>query len=254
VRRLAAATATQWAGDRPRQGCGSSRRDRARTEGATAPKSTTPAPKRRPRAAPANDGPATGEDGTAPARDPGAFAELYEAYADRVYRYLLARTSRPADAEELTSRTFLQALAHLDRYRGRGAGFGAWLMTIAHNLLVNWYRDRGRRPPTAPLDDAMAIPADTPGPESSLLRSERVQRVREAIGTLASERQRLVALKYVHGLSNAEIGRIMGRSEGAVKALHHRTLRQLQKELAGWDEADDATPRSRRAAGTGRGR
>ena len=229
-------------------------------ECATAPRSATPAPRQRPRATPVNGDPqvggdsAPGEQSAALPSDPGAFAELYEAYADRVYRYLLARTSRPADAEELTSRTFLQALAHLDRYRGRGAGFGAWLMTIAHNLLVNWYRDRGRRPPTTPLDDALAIPTETPGPESSLLRSERVQRVREAIGTLAAERQRLVALKYVHGLSNAEIGRIMGRSEGAVKALHHRTLRQLQEELAGWDEAGSAAPRSRRAAGTGRGR
>ena len=108
-------------------------------------------------------------------------------------------------------------------------------------LLVNWYRDRGRRPPTAPLDDALTIPTEIPGPESSLLRSERVQRVREAIGTLASDRQRLVALKYVHGLSNTEIGRIMGRSEGAVKSLHHRTLRQLQEELAEWDETGSAT-------------
>ena len=209
--------------------------------GPTLSKSVTPAPRPCPGTPATHDSAPVGVASSTLSHDPNAFAEFYEAYADHVYRYLLSRTSRPADAEELTSRTFLQALAHLDRYRGRSAKFGAWLMTIAHNLLVNWYRDRGRRPPTAPLDDALTIPTETPGPESSLLRSERVQRVREAIGTLASDRQRLVALKYVHGLSNTEIGRIMGRSEGAVKSLHHRTLRQLQEELAEWDEAGGAT-------------
>ncbi len=163
--------------------------------------------------------------------DRDAFSRLYEAYADRVYRYLLSRTSRPSDAEELTSRTFLNALAHLDGYRGGGANFGSWLMSIAHNLLANWYRERGRRPPTASLDDALEVPAETPGPESSLETSEQIQRVRTAVRTLTPDRQRLLALKYVEGLTNAEIGRRMGRTEGAVKVLHHRTLRQLQTAL-----------------------
>ena len=105
-------------------------------------------------------------------------------------------------------------------------------MTIAHNLLVNWYRDRGRRPPTAPLDEALEIPADTPGPESSLEANELTRHVRDAIERLAPDRQQLIALKYVGGLSNAEIGRIMGRTEGAVKSLHHRTLRQLHGALS----------------------
>lgn len=168
--------------------------------------------------------------------DRSTFSELYTTYIDRVYRYLLSRTSDQTEAEELTSRTFLNALAHLEQFHGRGpereAQFGAWLMTIAHNLLVNWYRDRGRRPPTAALDEALGVPADTPGPESSLERNERIRLVRGAIGSLAPDRQRLIALKYVDGLTNAEIGRIMGRTEGAVKALHHRTLRQLHTELS----------------------
>ena len=165
------------------------------------------------------------------ADDRDAFSRLYEAYADRVYRYLLARTSRPSDAEELTSRTFLNALSHLDGYRGGGSNFGSWLMTIAHNLLANWYRERGRRPPTAPLEDALDVATSTPGPESSLETSEQIQRVRAAVRALSTDRQRMLALKYVEGLTNAEIGRQMGRTEGAVKTLHHRTLRQLQAAL-----------------------
>lgn len=163
------------------------------------------------------------------ARD--AFSELYEAHAARVYRYLLSRTSSVSDAEELTSRTFTNAFASLGSYRGRGK-FESWLMTIAHNLLANWYRDRGRRPQAASLDEALAVPSDAPGPESALEALEETRRVRQATAALAADRQRLITLKYVDGLTNAEIGRILGRSEGAVKALHHRTLRQLAAALA----------------------
>ena len=129
----------------------------------------------------------------------------------------------------------MRALVGLDEYRGRGAGFAGWLMAIAHNLLVNWYRDRGRRGPVEEIDAALEIPDSTPGPEASLERNERIADVRRALGALAEDRQRLIALKYGEGRSNAEIGRIMGRTEGAVKALHHRTLRELQQAL---DSAD----------------
>lgn len=163
-------------------------------------------------------------------RDDDAFSALYEAHADRVYRYLLGRTPSVADAEELTSRTFLNAFTNLGSFRGRGS-FESWLMTIAHNLLANWYRDRGRRPPTAPLDEAMSIASDVPGPDSELETQELARSIREATAELAPDRRQLIALKYVDGLTNAEIGRRMGRTEGAIKALHHRTLRQLERVL-----------------------
>jgi RNA polymerase sigma-70 factor, ECF subfamily len=171
--------------------------------------------------------------------DRRAFSELYEAYAPGVYRYLLSRTSDPAEAEELTSRTFLNALARLDQFRGRGARFQSWVMSIAHNLLLNWYRDRGRRPPTEALDAAEDLPDSIPGPEASLEANETIEAVRAAISALPPERQQLIALKYVDGRTNAEIGRIMARTEGAIKALHHRTLRELQERLA---EVQDGTP------------
>ena len=170
------------------------------------------------------------------AEEGDAFSSLYEAHVGSVYRYLLSRTGSVSDAEELTSRTFVNAFANLGSFRGRGR-FESWLMAIAHNLLANWYRDRGRRPPTEALDAALAIPTDTPGPESSLERNELIRRVRDAVSTLGEDRQRLIALKYVDGLPNAEIGRIMGRSEGAVKALHHRTLRELQRRLGAEQQA-----------------
>lgn len=204
-----------------------------------------------PRTAAAHAAPARREAAGAPRHAPAtasAFSELYAAHADRVYRYLLARTGRRQDAEELTSRVFTRAFAGLDGYRGGGKAFAGWVLTIAHNLLANWYRERGRRPPTATLEAALGVPDHVPGPESTLERREDIRRVRRAIEPLAPDRQQLLALKYARGLSNAEIGRIMGRTEGAVKALHHRTLRQLQEALR---EPEPAPPGGRQH---GRGR
>jgi RNA polymerase sigma-70 factor (ECF subfamily) len=169
--------------------------------------------------------------------EPGAFEELYRAYAPRVYGYLRTRVNSDAEAEDLAARTFANAFASLDRYRARGGGFGSWLMTIAHNLLVNWYRDRGRRPPPASLEEAAEVPSGAPGPEFQLERNERIQAIRGAIEQLGAEQQRLIRLKYLDGLTNAQIGRILGRSEGAVKAMHHRTLRKLLGLLAGQVDA-----------------
>ncbi len=178
-----------------------------------------------------------GDAETSTPEEPRAFEELYRAYAPTVYGYLRARVNSQAEAEDLASRTFANAFASLDRYRARGGGFGSWLMTIAHNLLVNWYRDRGRRPPPASLDEALELPSGAPGPESHLERNERIQTIRAAVEKLGADQQRLITLKYLDGLTNAQIGRIMGRSEGAVKAMHHRTLRRLLGLLAGQVDA-----------------
>lgn len=158
-------------------------------------------------------------------RDRGAFGSLYERYVDRMYSYLYYRTDSAADAEDLTARTFYQALSHLDGFEDRGLPFSAWLFTIAHNLVANYYRERSRRR-TAPLDSA-----PEPAAPSPFAAAEDAQAVRDAIGSLSPERQHLVLLKYVEGMSNAEIGRAMSRSEGAIKSLLRRTLDELRRNL-----------------------
>lgn len=157
--------------------------------------------------------------------DRAAFGTLYGRYIDRVYSYLLYRTSEPADAEDLTARVFFQALQHLDGFEERGLPFGAWLFTIAHNLVANYHRDRSRRP-TSPLDAA----GEPAGP-SPFARSEDAQTVQQAIAALPPERQHLILLKYAQGMSNAEIARVMSRSEGAVKSLLRRTLAAMKRTL-----------------------
>jgi len=163
-------------------------------------------------------------------RDPNAFGQLYERYVDRIYNYVYYRVGNVHDAEDLTSRTFYRALSHLQAYEDRGVPFSAWLYRIAHNLVANWHRDRGRRPVVA-LDELVLKSRGSECPEDVAEMQDDTRSLREGIRNLDPVRQELLVFKFSQGLSNAEIGRIMGRSEGAIKSLYHRTLLALRKEL-----------------------
>lgn len=163
-------------------------------------------------------------------QDPDAFSELYERYVDRIYAYVYYRTGDPRDAEDLTARVFYRALAHLPEFNQTGAPFVAWLYRIAHNLVANWHRDKTRHP-ELPLDLWLHAPVQEGAPHAQAERAEAESKLLEAIRALPSERQQLLLLKFVDGLSNLEIGKILGRSEGAIKSLYHRTLLALREEM-----------------------
>ncbi len=167
----------------------------------------------------------------ASAGDQNAFGVLYERYAARIFSYVFYRTGSRLDAEDLTARVFMRALRHIPNYQDRGVPFSAWLYRIAHNLVANWHRDGARRPET-PLEDIPFLPAAGPGPENSLMQVERDQALLHLVRRLPPDRQELLILKFVENYSNAEIGEVMGRTEGAVKSLYHRTLLAL-RDLAG---------------------
>lgn len=162
--------------------------------------------------------------------DKEAFGVLYERYVGRIFNYIYYRTGNTYDAEDLTERVFFRAMRHIGNYRDRGLPFSAWLYRIAHNLVANWHRDNSRRK-EIPLDEGLFNPQRGEHPEHELLRSEERERLLAAIRCLPPERQQLLILKFVEHLSNAEIGIIMGRTEGAVKSLYHRTLLTMRDEL-----------------------
>ncbi len=162
--------------------------------------------------------------------DPLAFAALYEVYADRVYNYIYQRTGNRHDAEDLTARTFVKAFAHLERYVFRGIPFSAWLYRIAHNAVANWHRDRSRRQVVS-LEALAAHSEDGDHPEDVTQSREEQRVLLEAIRRLPAERQELLILKFSDGLKNAEIAQIMGRTEGAIKSLYHRTLLALRRDF-----------------------
>ncbi len=162
--------------------------------------------------------------------DKDAFGALYERYAERIFNYVYYRTGNQHDAEDLTARVFQRAMNHIRNYTDRGVPFSAWLYRIAHNLVANWHRDRSRKQEIA-IDDLPVLPTKNDHPERNLVRSQEQDALLRMIRKLPPERQNLLILKFVEDMSNAEIGKIMGRSEGAVKSLYHRTLLALRDQL-----------------------
>ncbi len=162
--------------------------------------------------------------------DKAAFGELYERYLQKIYSYVYYRTGNVHDAEDLTAKVFIRALSHISNYVEKGVPFQAWLYRIAHNLVANWHRDQGRRKIIA-LDDYVVHSLRSEAPDRISEEREEQSQLLEAFRRLPDDRQQLVLLKFVERMSNAEIGVIMGRTEGAIKSLYHRTLLALREEM-----------------------
>lgn len=162
--------------------------------------------------------------------EPAAFGILYERYIDRVYAYIYHRVGNAQDTEDLTARTFYRALDKLHTYEDRGLPFSAWLFRIAHNLVANWHRDRGRRRFLS-LDKLWSHSKEGDTPEEQFEREENHAALWEAIDRLPEDRRTLLLYKFGSRLSNLEIGELLQKSESAIKSLYFRTLATLRKEL-----------------------
>ena len=173
--------------------------------------------------------------------DREAFGALYERYLPKMYSYVYYRTGNRHDAEDLTAKVFTRALSHIGRYVDRGLPFQAWLYRIAHNLVANWHRDQSRRKIIA-LDEYVGRALQSDAPDAVAERQDEQERLLRAVRRLPAERQQLLLLKYIERLPNREIGLIMGRSEGAVKSLYHRTLRALREDLTGEQGTAESGP------------
>lgn len=164
--------------------------------------------------------------------NPETFGALYRLYVQRIYNYHYRHTGNVVDAEDLTSQTFYRALRGIHAYHEKGATFQAWLFRIAHNLVVNWYRDHGRRQFTS-LDsmDEGSLSQEQAGPQASLEAAEERQQLLGALRDLPEDRKTLILLKFVEKMSNAEIALVLNKTEGAIKSLYHRTLAGLREQL-----------------------
>ncbi|KAA3661080.1 MAG: RNA polymerase subunit sigma-70 [Chloroflexi bacterium] len=162
--------------------------------------------------------------------DKEAFGQLYETFYTRIFNYVYYRTGNVEDAEDLTARIFERAMKHIGRYQNQGVPFSAWLYRIAHNLVANWHRDNSRRKIIS-IDDVSQWRVSDDSPEFVTQLMQDTDVLLSAIRRLPADRQELLILKFVERLPNAEIGDIMGRSEGAIKSLYHRTLLALREDL-----------------------
>ncbi len=159
-----------------------------------------------------------------------AFSVLYKENVQRIYTYIYYRTGNKHDAEDLTARVFQRALSHIRKYEDKGVPFSAWLYRIAHNLVANWHRDRSRKKEISIDETPMEIPSNDM-PESSMIKDQEIGVLMTYVRTLPADRQMLLILKFVDDMTNIEIASIMGKSEGAIKSLYHRTLLQLRDRI-----------------------
>jgi RNA polymerase sigma-70 factor (ECF subfamily) len=160
-----------------------------------------------------------------------AFATLYRRYLDRVYGYCFYQLGDHHDAEDATERTFMAALRGLDRFEDRGSTFRAWLFRIARNTVANAHRSRRRRR-TEPLPDSFERPAPNADPANLVALADELHAVRHAIAEMPDDRRQVIVLRFVDGLSTAEVAEVLDRSPGAVRVLLHRALRDLAARLA----------------------
>ncbi|WP_371497750.1 sigma-70 family RNA polymerase sigma factor [Kitasatospora sp. NBC_00374] len=159
-----------------------------------------------------------------------AFGRLYDHYADTVYRYIYYRVGSRATAEDLTSETFLRALRRIGTFTWQGRDFGAWLVTIARNLVADHFKSSRFRleVTTGEMLDSNECERS---PEDSVLESLSNAALLDAVRRLNPQQQECVTLRFLQGLSVAETARIMGKNEGAIKTLQYRAVRTLARLL-----------------------
>jgi RNA polymerase sigma-70 factor (ECF subfamily) len=162
--------------------------------------------------------------------DAAAFGALYDRYVTVVHRYVAFRVGDRAVAEDLTSETFVRALRRISSVSYRGRDIGAWFVTIARNLVLDHVKSGRYR-----LEVASAEPREPPQsgetPETAVLASHTNDELMRCIRTLGPDQRECVTLRFLSGLSVAETADVMGRGEGAIKALQHRGVRRLAQLL-----------------------
>jgi RNA polymerase sigma-70 factor, ECF subfamily len=158
-----------------------------------------------------------------------ALEELYLIHFDRIYSYLHMTVGNRQDAEDLTTQTFMKMLESIGRFRWQAVPFSAWLFRIAHNLAMDHFRARRRWQPEEDVpepDDSEELSA-----EAEAMQSIGRQSMLELIDKLSLEQQQVLTLKFIFNFANADVAKILDKSEGAIKSLQHRALASLQKQV-----------------------
>jgi RNA polymerase sigma-70 factor (ECF subfamily) len=170
-------------------------------------------------------------------RDRTAFGELYDLYVRRVYAFSLTHTRDRDEAEDVTAATFERALNAIGRYQDRGAPLSSWLFRIAANIITD-RRRQGSRVSTlgdAPIPEERLDRSPEGDPQEQVERWERAAALRERVETLPEDQRTAIRLRYMEGLSLAEVAERVGRNENATKQLLHRATTSLRARMGGQD-------------------
>lgn len=159
--------------------------------------------------------------------DSSSFTTLYRKYVTKVYRYIFSRVQNHNEAEDLTSQVFMTVLQKL-KYFGGKENFNAWLFTIARNKVIDNYR---KQPKWVSLDEALIVQGQDGDPLIHLTQKETYDQLGMFLKDLKPDQQEMLQLRFAAELSYAEIGKVIGKREAAVKMSIHRLLQKLQNEM-----------------------
>ena len=162
-------------------------------------------------------------------RDQEAFAQLYEENFDKIYRYVVLRIGSKTEAEDMTQQVFLNALQSISSFRWKGVPFSAWLFRIARNQVVDYLRKK-KRQATAPLDESLA--SSDSNPELAAEHSSDIEQLLLATERLTEAQREVISLRFAGELAIAQVAKVMGKSQGAVKALQHSAIVALRRALS----------------------
>jgi len=162
-------------------------------------------------------------------QDQEAFAQLYEEYFSKIYRYVVLKVGNEMEAEDVTQQVFLNTLQSISSFKWKGRPFSAWLFRIAHNQVVDYLRKKTRRV-TFPLDESRT--AANGSPEQVIEQKFDIEQLLLATKQLTKAQQEVISLRFAGELSIAQVAKVMGKSQGAVKALQHSAIGALRKTLS----------------------
>jgi RNA polymerase sigma-70 factor (ECF subfamily) len=157
-----------------------------------------------------------------------AFGKLYDIYLDRIYRYALYQVKDKMTAEDITEEVFIKAWKAIKSCKGKGQTFSAWIYRIAHNHIINTLRDVKK---FTPIEMENITDLDNPTLEIEMTLEQ--QELLDAVAELPQNQGQVITLKFIEGLDNREIGKIMGKSEGAIRVLQLRALTTLRQKIGG---------------------
>lgn len=160
--------------------------------------------------------------------DQEAFGQLYEANFNKIYRYIVLRIGNETEAEDVTQQVFIKALQSISSFRWKGVPFSAWLFRIAHNQVIDYLRKKGKQA-TVYLNESLS---NDDNPQLATERKLDIEQLILATKHLTKAQREVICLRFTSELPTAQVAKVMGKSEGAVKALQHSAIVALRKTLS----------------------
>lgn len=159
-----------------------------------------------------------------------AFGSLYDYYQPKIYRFVLVKVSRREDAEDLTHQVFLSAFENIGGYRDLGYPFGSWLYRIARNQVTDFYRSQKKSVDIEAVNpEYFAVPASAQFDVASKMEMEKVML---ALEKMRAEYQDVIVMRFIEDMAVKDVAKAMDKTEGAIKVLQHRAIKELKKYLA----------------------